>query len=300
MNEDFEVLCKSWTLALDADGYARNTLVSYPRALRHLAAHLGDTVAPADVTRDDIRAWIIATRQATSSGTARAHFAGIKHFFTWAMTEGEISTNPCDGIKTPPTNQTRTEILTPEQIRAMLATCAGSEFRNLRDRAVIMLFADGGLRLAELHGLAVADVDVAQRIVYVEGKGSNRSGPRRRAVPVGVKCAQALDRYLRARRRHPWASNEALWLGDRNRGPVGYDGVSAILERRAHAVGLTVHPHQLRHTWADAFRSAGGSEGDLMVLGGWRSRAMLDRYGKAGAERRARESYTRLSLGDRL
>jgi integrase len=74
-----------------------------------------------------------------------------------------------------------------------------------------------------------------------------------------------------------------------------------MLKRRAALVGLEgVHPHVFRHSWASAFRAAGGSEGDLLVLGGWRSRAMLDRYGKAAAADRAAESYRRLSLGDRL
>ena len=53
-------------------------------------------------------------------------------------------------------------------------------------------------------------------------------------------------------------------------------------------------------TWASEFRWADGSEGDLMVLGGWKSRQMLDRYGRSGAEERAREAYQRLSLADRL
>jgi integrase len=74
-----------------------------------------------------------------------------------------------------------------------------------------------------------------------------------------------------------------------------------MLDRRAIRVGLVpIHPHQLRHTWASAFRSNGGSEGDLMVLGGWKSRSMLDRYGKQDAADRAAESARKRSLGDRL
>jgi integrase len=57
-----------------------------------------------------------------------------------------------------------------------------------------------------------------------------------------------------------------------------------MLKRRGADAGITdLHPHAFRHTWAHAFRAAGGNEGDLMLLGGWRSRAMLDRYGKAAA-----------------
>jgi integrase len=79
------------------------------------------------------------------------------------------------------------------------------------------------------------------------------------------------------------------------------DGVDATLERRGAEAGIAdLHPHAFRHTWAHAFRAAGGNEGDLMLLGGWRSRAMLDRYGKAAAANRAADAYRRLSLGDRI
>jgi integrase len=191
-------------------------------------------------------------------------------------------------------------VLKPDEVKALLGTCDVSTFRGRRDAAIILILADGGLRLAEVTGLAVTDVDIRDRILFVVGKGSNRSGPRRRAVPLGIKTARALDRYLRERRKHPYQESKALWLGDRNRATLSAHGITAVLKRRASAIGLTIHPHMLRHTWASEFRSAGGEEGDLMVLGGWRSRQMLDRYGKAAADDRARASYRQRSLGDRL
>jgi hypothetical protein len=70
-----------------------------------------------------------------------------------------------------------------------------------------------------------------------------------------------------------------------------------MLKRRGAEAGIAdLHPHAFRHTWAHAFRAAGGDEGDLMLLGGWRSRAMLDRYGKTAAADRAADAYRRLSL----
>jgi site-specific recombinase XerC len=117
-----------------------------------------------------------------------------------------------------------------------------------RDAAIIYLFLDCGLRLAELAGLTVDDVDLRDRIIYVAGKGSNRSGPRRRAVRAGVKCAQALDRYLRERRRHPFTEQPQLWLGDRGRATLSADGIDAMLKRRGARVGIQIHPHMFRHT----------------------------------------------------
>lgn len=300
---DFEAFGESWDLALDADGYSANTLRSYRRALLSLAgwmatAHPG--VGPIEMTRDHIRAWIVATREATSSGTARSHFAGVKHFGGWLVNEGERADNPAAGIKTPAPNEVSTPVLKDDEVRALLATCGGRTFRDRRDRALILVFLDCGLRISEVHGLTVDDIDVRSRMLLATGKGTNRSGPRRRQVSFGAKLAQALDRYLRERRRHPYAVRDQLWLGDRGRANLSQAGIDAVLDRRAAEAGLSVHAHQLRHTWASAGRRAGLSDGDMMSLGGWRSRAMLDRYGAADASDRATEAYRRVSYGDRL
>jgi site-specific recombinase XerD len=300
---DFVVFADSWDLSLQADGYADNTRRGYGKALARLAGWLAEHhpgVGPADVTREHVRGFIVATREATSSSTARSFFAGLRHFFRWALAEQEVATDPTEGIRTPKPNDQRTPLIDHDDIRALIADCAGREFRNRRDAAIVYLFADGGLRLSELSELGVDDVDVRERIVYVKGKGTNRSGPRHRAVPVGVRTAQALDRYLRERRKHPYAETSSLWLGDRGRPRLSRYGVDAMIERRCQRLGLSIHPHQFRHTWADAFRAAGGTEGDLMTLGGWRGRAMLDRYGRTNATGRAKEAYRRLSFGDRL
>jgi site-specific recombinase XerD len=300
---DFEALVESWDLALRADGYSDNTLRSYRRALRSFAEWLAvdhrDVGVP-DVRRDHVRGWVVHVRDTTSSGTARSHFAGVRHFFRWCVDEAETELDPTEGIKTPRPNDPTTPVLDVDEIRKLLATCTGNDFIDRRDAAIILVFLDCGLRLAELGGLQVEGVDLRERVLLVEGKGSNRSGPRRRAVPFGVKCGRALDRYLRERRKHPFAGQPQLWLGSRNRATLTASGVDRMLERRAAVAGIKFHVHMLRHTWASASRSAGLSEGDLMTLGGWRSRAMLDRYGKVAAGDRAREAYRRLSFGDRL
>ena len=271
------------------------------RSLAEWLAEHHPEVGPAELDRQHIRGWLVEVRERHSSNTARGWFAGVRHFCRWLESEGEADRDATAGIRTPAPGDPETPVLADADLRALLATCAGTDFTARRDAAIILLFLDGGLRLSELAGLQVADVDLRDRIVFVAGKASRRSGPRHRAVPLGVKAARALDRYLRERRRHPYADTPRLWLGSRGRPTLDADGVKAMLKRRGADAGITdLHPHAFRHTWAHAFRAAGGNEGDLMLLGGWRSRAMLDRYGKAAAADRAAEAYRRLSLGDRI
>lgn len=300
---DFGPLGDSWELAIRADGYSPNTLATYRQALMRFSLWLADAApdaGPADVTRDTVRAWVVHLRETVANNSARAWFGGVRHFYRWMLAEGETDTNPFQDIRTPSAGQPHTPVLSADHIRLLLSTCSGADFTGRRDTAILMILADGGLRLSELIRLTVTDVDIRDRVVFVIGKGSNRSGPRRRAVPLGIRAARSLDRYLRERRKHPYAHLAQLWLGSRDGATLTANGIEAMLRRKGDKVGIKVHPHMFRHTWASAFRMAGGEEGDLMVLGGWRSRQMLDRYGKAAEVERAQAAYRPRSLGDRL
>ena len=304
MHPDYDALLDSWELALDADGYPATTLRAYRIGVQRFAAWLHvehPDVDPLSIDRQHIRGWLAGARDRYSVNSIRAWYTGLRHFCGWLLAEGETTTDPTVGVRGPRPGETATNVLADDAVAALLATCTGNSFKDRRDAAILYVFFDGGVRLAENVGLRVDDFDLKDRILFLQGKGSNRSGPRRRAVALGVKATRALDRYLRERRKHPYAELPQMWLGDRGRGPIKRDAVVATVQSRAAQAGIEgFHPHMARHTWASAFRQAGGEEGDLMVLGGWRSRQMLDRYGKAAAEGRAQASYRQRSLGDRL
>jgi integrase len=142
--------------------------------------------------------------------------------------------------------------------------------------------------------MGVADVDVIAGTATIR-KGKGGKG---RVVPFGPQTGRAIDRYMRLRRTHRLADTPALWLGVRGK-DFGYHGLYEALKRRAQAAGIAdFHPHLSRHTAAQRWLSAGGSEGSLMTVAGWSRREMLDRYTRATAAERAAEEARRLNLGD--
>ena len=110
-----------------------------------------------------------------------------------------------------------------------------------RDAAILRVLYDCGVRLAEVTGLGVNDIDWDRHVIEVVGKGS-----RPRAVPFGTKTSRALDRYLSAREVHPQTGSPALWLGAKGR--LTDSGIAQMIRRRCRDAGVPhLHAHQFRH-----------------------------------------------------
>lgn len=282
---------------LTAEGHAEHTRKTYGTAVRLFERWLADHGHPpttAGFTRALVTGWLAELSATRSPATVATRHRGLRMFGKWAAAEGEIDGNPLDGLREPPVQPPPVPVLDDGQIAALLKQCEGRDFFARRDEAMVRLFVDCGLRVGELVGLNVTDVDLDRQTLVLHRKGGKIG-----AAYPGARTTRALDRYLRVRRGQPRAEDPALFIGKHGRliAKTVRDRVKRLGER-AGIPGL--HPHVFRHTWANDWLEAGGDRGDLKSLAGWSSEVMLYRYGASQADARAQKAARRLRRGDRF
>lgn len=298
-----QAMISSFELHLAASGLVFKTRRTYREAAQWFAGELllpgwkNPALPPVDdweaVTRTHVRAWMafLFDREYSDSYVSNQYRA-LQAFFKWFAREEEVP-NVMLGMDPPKVRDKPVPVFGPDDLDALAATCIGRDFMDRRDLAIILFLKATGIRLAELAGLDVDDVNLLEREATVTGKGEKT-----RTVKFSYECARAVDRYLRVRDKRLRESRKlgtnlpALWLGKLGR--MTDTGIYQAVKRRGEQAGIKVNPHRFRHDFSHRWLDNGGAEGDLMELNGWDSPQMLRRYGRSAASARARRGYDRV------
>ncbi len=280
---NLEELLDSWLPALRAERKSPQTLKAYGDGVRQFLAWAEAAGRPPSLDRSTLSGFVAALLdEGAQPATAVSRQLAVRRFSAWLTEEGEQAADGLLGAKPPKIDVAVVPVLIEDQLKAMLAACAGPELRDRRDEAILRLMIETAARAGEVVGLRVSDLNLkAGTAVVVRGKGG-----RGRTLPFGPQAGRSLDRYLR--RTHRLAGTDALWLGDRGK-KFTYYALDKTLKMRAARAGIEgFHAHILRHTAASRWLAAGDSEGGLA-----RSAGIRPRGGRCGADRGRRHAGDR-------
>jgi integrase/recombinase XerD len=266
-------------------GLSPHTIAAYRRDLDRYAAFLaGRGVTDARRASDRDVAAHIAAVSASTHGDGKPYRAtsvvralsSVRAFHRFLLREGEVDRDPTAGVIRPRLPRRLPRPLSVEDVARLLAQPDPSLPAGLRDRAVLETLYGAGLRISELVGLDVDDVDIDEGSVRVFGKGSKE-----RDVPLGRYARDAISAYLvRVRPQIATArSRSALFLNLRG-GRLTRQGCAGILAKHAEAarVGKRVSPHTLRHSFATHLLEGGADVRVVQELLGHASVATTQVY----------------------
>jgi integrase/recombinase XerD len=231
-------------------GLRQNSLEAYHRDLVRYVTYLGERGRRATaLDRAEVSRYLLSLREAGLSPRSVArHLSAIRQFHRFLVRAGRTTEDPTAHLEAPRPWQRLPGVLSTEEVDRLLAARDGATPRDLRNRAMLELMYASGLRVSELVGLRLADVDFSLGIVRVTGKGDKE-----RLVPVGETAVTSLRAYLRdgRPRLEKGRPSEYLFLGQHGRG-LTRQMFWQLIKRAALAAGITtaVMPHTLRHSFA--------------------------------------------------
>lgn len=250
---------EGFILACKARKLSPHTLADYGRTLRRFLAHVGD-MAIGDITTVQISAFLAA--QPYSEKTVKNYHIGLAALWTWCIREGHTTRHIVRVVEKPRPQKVVIEPLTQVEVKRILDAAQAGRLAA-RNRSIVLLLLDTGLRASELINITLADVDFSRRLVKVLGKGNKE-----RMLPFSRRTGQAIFDYM-----YPLDNLDRLY-------PLNRDSLAHLTARLGQAAGIrgSVHPHRFRHTFAVTYLRNGGDPYTLQEILGHSTFEMVRHY----------------------
>lgn len=246
-------------------GLARNTIDSYSRDLVRFLQFLQDRDrSPLHVTQDDLTDYMAALKGPLSARSMARNLSALKSFYRFLLSEGKIKANPARLLNAPKLPRRLPGVLSRDEVERLLSQPDSSNPRGQRDKAMLELLYATGLRVSELVGLKIQNINLEAGYVRTVGKGSKE-----RIVPIGAKAQVALKDYLAGgrvgllRRR----ISSYLFLNPSGR-PMSRQGFWKNIKRygRQGAIRKAITPHSLRHSFATHLLEFGADLRSVQIM----------------------------------
>lgn len=222
--------------------YSKHTILNYKIDLADFEKFLGDSSLES-VDYLALRKYLALLKEKNfCSRSVARRLSALRSFFKFLNREGYLKINPITSLSTPKQEKHLPSFLSENEIRQLIDAASSKDERGLRDKAIIETFYSTGIRISELVGLSIEDMDLISGTIKVFGKGKKE-----RLVPIGEYAIKAIRAYLDFRKK----DNDALFL-NKNGDRISDRGVRDIVGKyiRIASIKKGVSPHTLRHSFA--------------------------------------------------
>jgi len=287
-------LTESYALCLSTEGKSTKTITWYAANLKRFAQFLSDNHLPDSVDeigKEEARRFIshlqtevtrwenhssIHDDKRLSAHSVQGYARTLKAFWSWLTDEGYITNNSMTSLKLPKTPRKVISTFSQEQIQKVLSAIDRKSSHGFRNYTMILLLLDTGIRLSELIGLQMDDIDFLQSFILAKGKGNKE-----RVVPFGSQVRRTLRRYIMHFRPEPDSlrMNEVFLTEDGlPLKPRAVQSMLLRLSKKAKMSGVRFNPHRFRHTFAKTYLMNGGDIFSLQKILGHSSLEVVRIY----------------------
>jgi site-specific recombinase XerD len=265
------------------------TLLFYRDRLKHFIDFIKPTTLLKDIGTGNIKQFF-TTQDSGHIYAYHATYRAVRAFLRWCVKQNYLIESPLT-FSPPKLPDVIKPAFTDDELKRIINACQGS--LGLRNKAMVLVLVDTGIRRDELAKIKVSDINLDGRLLTIIGKGRKQ-----RVLSITPTTLKAIWQYLKSRR----SPSEFLWLTEEGK-PLTGDGLGQVLQGLMNRAGIKGHKasaHVFRHTFANNFLDAGGDPLDLMYLLGHASLKMVENYSRAHRQRRALKALEKQRPVDRI